>query len=519
MRGWIFFRITFLYCRPPGWLSTKNGNISVMKLSTLVFFGFLLILIMFSATTYINFRLAERVNENSEFVSNSASIVRTSNRFQRNMLNMVSGLRGYLFTGENYFIQSYDSAEQENIEILASLAELIPENSVQGKSIGEIQQLNKEWRTNFAAPLIQAKRMAFSSDSSQTVFTKMYREKLASGTEMTLNRKLQQKIRDLGNYEYNLRDIRRKELMESISFTRKTSFYLTTLSILLGIAIAIFLAYRISTRIMKMVNMADTIASGDYEAKSIDQGSDELGRLGRSLNHMAVVLSQNIALLQRKNEELGQFAHIVSHDLKAPLRGIDNVVTWIEEDHSNELSPKLKEYIQLIRGRLMRAENLIQGILMYARIGRENPSRENVDLNALFEEITDTLAVPPGFKIFVQQHLPEIYTERVPLQQVLSNLIINAIKYNDKTDGQVEVRFHDAGSHYVFTVRDNGPGIDEAYHDKIFMIFQTLQDSDSLESTGIGLAIVKKILDDRNQTIRLTSKKGKGTSFIFTWTK
>jgi signal transduction histidine kinase len=490
-----------------------------MKIANLIFLGFLLILILFSVTTYINYRQAEAVNENSEFFARSTTIVRHTNRFQRNILNMVSGLRGYLFTGEDHFIQAYDSAALENVAILNDLSALLPDTSKQRRALQEIEQLNNQWLQKFATPLIVAKKNASISDSSQTAFNRMYRQKLSDGEETKMNQQLQEKFRDFSNSEYNMREVRKEALTNAIRYTRKISFYLTTLSIVIGLAIAIFLAYRISTKILKMAHMADHIAAGNYDVQMADKGGDEISRLAKTLNHMAKVLSENFTLLKRKNDELGQFAHIVSHDLKAPLRGIDNVVTWIEEDHMHELTPKLQEYVRLIKGRLVRAESLIQGILSYARVGREMPAKESVDLNQLIQETLDNLAPKSRLTIQVQRNLPVIETERLPLQQVLSNLVGNAIKYHDKPDGKVSISFLEKSDAYEFKVKDNGPGIDENYHEKIFMIFQTLQERDSFESTGIGLAIVKKILDDRKQRITVKSSPGKGASFIFTWPK
>jgi signal transduction histidine kinase len=490
-----------------------------MKISYFILLGFLIILILFSITTYINFRQAEKVNENSEWFARSTTVVRNSNRFQRNILNMMSGLRGYLLTSENYFIQSYDSAALENENILTELSALVPDSSVQKKALIEIQNLNSQWIEEFARPLIDARKVSELSDSSQASFRSLYREKLVSGNEKNINRTLQLKFRDFSNYEYNLREERKEALTQSIAHTREVSFYLTTFSIAIGAVIAFFLAYRISTRIISMGKMADAIAGGNYEVHTKDTGSDELGQLARSLNHMSKVLAENFSLLKRKNEELDQFAHIVSHDLKAPLRGIDNVITWIEEDHTNELSPHMNEYIGLIKGRLIRAENLINGILTYARIGRESQAKESVDLNSLLLEIRESMPLRSGLQLHIEQGLPHISTERLPLQQVLSNLIGNAVKYHDKVDGWIRVYFRNNSDQYEFFIEDNGPGIAKNYHDKIFVIFQTLQERDSFESTGVGLAIVKKILDDRKQSIRVVSEPGKGSVFSFTWPK
>ena len=490
-----------------------------MKISHLIFLGFLAILIMFTIATYINYNQAEKVNENSEWFAKSTTIMRESNRFQRNILNMASGLRGYLLSGENYFIQSYDSAKQENIQILQQLNENIQDTSAQKTALGILISLNDTWVLDFADPLIAARKAAHLNDSSLQAYNKLYRDKLVFGAEQSINRSLQQRFRDFANYEYRLREARSEVLSLSIRQTRTISFYLTTFSIVLGFLISLFLAYRISTRIMAMVKMANTIASGNYEVHTADHGKDELSQLANSLNHMAEVLSENIRLLQRKNEELDQFAHIVSHDLKAPLRGIDNVITWIEEDYSNQLPPKISEYIQLIKGRLVRAENMIRGILLYARIGKENPEREYINLNALLQDIIENLAIRRGLTVDIQKDLPEIYSERIPLHQVLSNLIGNAIKYHDKPEGYIKVYVQQHPDYYKFFVEDNGPGISKTYHDKIFAIFQTLQARDSFESTGIGLAIVKKILDDRRLEIAVNSEPGKGTIFSFTWPK
>ena len=490
-----------------------------MKISYFILLGFLLILILFSITTYINFRQAEKVNENSEWFARSTTVVRNSNRFQRNILNMESGLRGYLLTGENYFIQAYDSAVLENNNILNEISALVPAGTVQRNSLREILRLNDQWILELAQPLIEAKKLASVSEGNLQSFNRLYREKLLAGTEKNINRALQVKFRDFSNYEYDLREVRKEALTKSIRQTREVSFYLTTFSIIIGVAIAFFLAYRISSRIMRMVRMSDMIAAGNYEVYTTDTGRDELSQLAHSLNHMAKVLSENIALLRRKNEELDQFAHIVSHDLKAPLRGIDNIITWIDEDHKKELSPKINEYLELIKGRLVRAENLINGILSYARVGKEMPLKEVVDLNALLLDIQENIKLRPGLKLEVQSGLPSIFTERIPLHQVLSNLINNAIKYHNKVEGQIRVYLKHAENHYEFFVEDDGPGIAKPYHDKIFMIFQTLQDRDSFESTGVGLAIVKKILDDRKQKIQVSSEPGRGSVFSFTWPK
>jgi signal transduction histidine kinase len=337
--------------------------------------------------------------------------------------------------------------------------------------------------------------------------------------ESTLNISLQQKIREFISLEYENRSKRRDVLSASVQKTKTISFTLTSFSVVMALFVVGFLTYRISNRISKMVKMADSIAAGNYEVHTEETGKDELSGLARSLNYMAKVLSFNISELKRKNLELDQFAHIVSHDMKAPLRGIDNVVTWIEEDHESELSPKVNNYLQLIKGRITRGENMIQGLLSYARIGKEKDHQEKIVLQSLIAEVLENFAIKPTTKITVSQNLPVLYTEKLPLLQIFSNLIGNAIKYNDKEEGEISIYHKEYSDYYEFFVQDNGPGISKTYHEKIFIIFQTLQERDSFESTGVGLAIVKKILDSRNEKIKLSSEPGKGSVFSFTWKK
>ena len=490
-----------------------------MRISYLIFLSFSFILLLFSITTFINYRQAEKVKENSEYVSKSSDIVRNANRFQRNIINMVSGLRGFLLTGENYFLQAYDSAAQENKTILVELFTVLPDTSVQYKMVSDIQELHNEWTGEFTGPLRQAKINAEASDKNVGYFNKLYKEKMFLSDESQLNIELQRKVREFINLEYENRTKRRDILSASVQKTKTISFTLTSFSVVLALSVVGFITYRISNRISKMVKMANSIAAGHYEVHTEETGKDELSGLARSLNYMAKVLSFNISELKRKNLELDQFAHIVSHDMKAPLRGIDNVVTWIKEDHETELSPKVNDYLELIKGRVTRGENLIQGLLSYARIGKEENHQEKIAVAALVEEVLENFSVKPGTTISVSPALPVIYTEKLPLLQIFSNLIGNAIKYNDKEKGEIAIYHKEYPDHWEFFVRDNGPGISKNYHGKIFMIFQTLQERDSFESTGVGLAIVKKILDSRSETIHITSEPGEGSVFSFTWKK
>ncbi|MEL6457462.1 MAG: PAS domain S-box protein [Cyanobacteria bacterium J06621_15] len=237
------------------------------------------------------------------------------------------------------------------------------------------------------------------------------------------------------------------------------------------------------------------------------------------LAQMNLILLQTTAELEKRNKELDQFAYVTSHDLKAPLRAIANLSEWIEEDLQAALTPDTQKQMDLLRGRVYRMEALINGLLQYSRVGRIKTEPETVVVAQLIAEIIDSIAPPQDFTIEIIGEMPTLVTERIPLQQVFSNLISNAIKHHNRSDGKVTISIQEQEKFYEFTVADDGKGIASQYHDKIFVIFQTLESRDKRENTGIGLAIVKRIIEENGGMITLESQLGEGTSFRFTWFK
>ncbi|MGK3963784.1 PAS domain-containing protein [Sorangium sp. So ce118] len=239
-----------------------------------------------------------------------------------------------------------------------------------------------------------------------------------------------------------------------------------------------------------------------------------------ALRQRADELAKLTEALQRMNRELDQFAYITSHDLKAPLRGIANLSQWIEDDAREHLSDESKRNLELLRNRVQRMDSLIDAILEYSRVGRVRVPTEVVAVGPLIEEVVDLLSPPEGFRVEVAGPLPSVVAERTLLQQVFMNLVSNAIKHHhDKARGRVVVSAADAGAHWRFTVADDGPGIAPRFHEKVFVIFQTLQAREKSGGTGIGLALVKKIIESNGGTIALDSDVGRGASFSFTWPK
>lgn len=223
--------------------------------------------------------------------------------------------------------------------------------------------------------------------------------------------------------------------------------------------------------------------------------------------------------LASSNKELEQFAYAVSHDLKAPLRGIDSLAGWLAEDYQDKLDQEGKKQLGLLKERVQRMYSLIDGILEYSRIGRIQGEPVAIDLNILLKEVTELIQVPAKIHILVKKGLPVIHAEKTRIHQLFQNLLSNAIKFMDKPKGKIEVGFTEDGHFWRFSVRDNGPGIDEKYFEKIFQLFQTLGMKENEEGTGVGLTLVKRIVETYGGRIWVESKVGEGTTFYFTLPK
>ncbi|HMQ30042.1 MAG TPA: PAS domain S-box protein [Chloroflexaceae bacterium] len=244
---------------------------------------------------------------------------------------------------------------------------------------------------------------------------------------------------------------------------------------------------------------------------------DEQKRAEAFARERGDVLARTTRLLEERNRELDQFAYITSHDLKAPLRGIANLAQWIEEDLGDHATDEIRSQLELLRGRAHRMEALIDGILQYSRVGRTSDKLEPVDVGELLEEVVDLLAPPPEATITVGPGMPTLLTDRVQLSQVFANLIGNALKHHGGPDATVTVSARTLGDGYEFAVADRGPGIAPQYHDRIFGIFQTLASRDRVEGSGLGLALVKKMVERQGGQIRVESEEGQGATFFFTW--
>jgi len=229
-------------------------------------------------------------------------------------------------------------------------------------------------------------------------------------------------------------------------------------------------------------------------------------------------LAEHHEELERSNKELATFAYVASHDLKSPLRGIFQISQWIEEDLGNGDILSIPSHMNLLRGRLRRMELLLDDLLAYSRAGRMEGGLSQIDLGVLAHDIFDMQALPDGFKLLTADDLPTFTTLATPLEQVLRNLFTNAVKHHDQSTGSIKLDWQPKNKdYYELSVTDDGPGIPPEYHERVFVMFQTLRPRDEVEGSGMGLALVKKIVENYGGKTSITSDGIRGTTIHFTW--
>jgi len=250
---------------------------------------------------------------------------------------------------------------------------------------------------------------------------------------------------------------------------------------------------------------------------------DERLVLEKSLREHQDTLEERVrtrtAELERSNQELDQFAYVASHDLKAPLRAVDNLAQWVAEDLGTDIPEETARHLKLMQQRVVRMEGLLDDLLHYSRAGRYEYQSEVVNCNMLIEEVVLLLDPPETFNVKVVSDLPTFETFKVPLLQTFQNLIGNAIKHHPRQDGHVRIDVSEAGDWWQFSIEDDGDGIAPEYHRQVFEMFKKLKSRDEVEGSGMGLAVVKKVIESFGGHIVLKSEKGQGTCFEFQWPK
>jgi signal transduction histidine kinase len=316
--------------------------------------------------------------------------------------------------------------------------------------------------------------------------------------------------------------IDRHEAMAPIRALLWKTVWVSFLLIFLGAALAYYFAEKLTKPILDLCKISEQIANGQLEKRIDHESNDEIGQMASNFNLMADRLVQSnkslhlkIEEMDRINESLNRFAHVVSHDLKSPLSSIIGLIDILNKRVSSNDNGDIRKMLGMAGLKASHMQNLINGILHYSISSTTDEQKEPVDLNELVTDILRQLEVPKHIEVTIED-LPVIHIERVLILQVFQNLISNSIKYMDKPIGKVTVGVKEIDGYHQFFIADNGFGIEHRNFEKIFDIFNKTNRLQGIESTGIGLSIVKRIIENKGGRICVESELGKGSTFFFT---
>lgn len=230
-------------------------------------------------------------------------------------------------------------------------------------------------------------------------------------------------------------------------------------------------------------------------------------------------LAQTVKKLTISNKELREFTRIAAHDLQTPLRAIGILSDWISEDYASKFDEKGQKHAQLLQGRAKRMSRLLNAVMHYSELSLVDKQQERLDLNIIMSKVIENIEPPDNVKITIENKLPTVIGVRRFIQELFGNLLTNAINCMDKPEGYIKIGCTDEDDSWKFSVADNGSGIEERYYEKIFKIFQMLALRDETEGVGIGLSIVKKIVELYDGRIWVESQPDLGSKFFFTLPK
>ena len=337
--------------------------------------------------------------------------------------------------------------------------------------------------------------------------------------------------------EQQLSELEFVTLISSVSFETLSNQYksqsaiqalvvllLALLTTVLIIAVAVRPLIRLITLARQAIDANDEMMPTTTMIREYSLLNSTLSQLIHASNQQKTLLLQlntqlehQVDKLEKTNKELDNFAYVASHDLKSPLRGIGLLATWVSQDLGDTLEAETAEHLELMRNRIARMEKLLDDLLTYSKVGRVNSELSEVNTHLLVEDIFGLLGAPSHFQLRCHDDFPTFTTFQVPLEQVLRNLIGNAIKHNNQQNGLIQVSVKEEADRYQFTVADNGPGIPLEHQQRVFGMYQTLRPRDEVEGSGMGLALVKKIVELYGGTVLLQSDGENGTQITFSW--
>lgn len=283
--------------------------------------------------------------------------------------------------------------------------------------------------------------------------------------------------------------------------------------LVIGLATLVVVERQINRRMSKLTHGVLALAGGTNDVDVDVTGSDEIGKMAYSLE----VFRSNAKELVRSNIELERFASVAAHDLRSPLRAIQDLIDWIAQDEDSNFSDESTELFALLENRVDRLNSLLTDLLVYSRVGSEADALASVNVREVVQETADMLDPQETFDVTYLGDVDTVMIVATPFHQTLRNLVNNSMKHHDRGGGKIDVSAEIRGGRIHCTVSDDGPGIDPKYHDKVFGLFQTLRPRDEIEGSGLGLAIIRKVVERYGGAITVTSDPdtARGSTFTF----
>jgi signal transduction histidine kinase len=438
-----------------------------LNLKMLFAFGSAIAILLF--VTVISYRSIAISSENDRWVLHTHEVLEHLQKLLYAMTNVESSSRGYILTGNDIYLNAYPVNVQSTERHLAAIRFLTSDNLEQQRQLPALEAV--------IAQKIEATQRVSAVRRTEGLVAAVAAIEIGRGPRLMAE--LEEIIGRMRSEEERLLLLRNAEAKRSVSHTK--------IILIFGTVLGVFTAGAAGWSVLR---------------------DDSRRRLAETT-------------LRAVNQELEEFAYAASHDLKAPLRVIDNASQWLEEDLQEHLTGESRESMKLLRSRVMRMEKLLDDLLEYSRIGRTTDQRhvEIISGDALLDNILTLLSPREGFAVSASPRFSQIQVYRMPLQQILMNLVGNAIKHHDKSTGRIEITVEDRGVDHAFAVSDDGPGIPAQFHDQVFRMFQTLRPRDQVEGSGMGLAMVRKNIELVGGTIKLESADGRGSMFSFTLPK
>ena len=492
-----------------------------MKLRTQLLLGFGIIVILLASGSTFTYLSLSSLIETSHWVKHTHDVVSNANHLEKILIDLETGERGFLITGNEEFLSPYLDGIKEYNDHMENLIKSVSDNQHQANHLVKINGMVNGWLENVAFPFIEMRRQG-DMESIVTLVN--------SGKGKDIIDSVREEISLFVLTEKKLLDIRTKKYDHAANHAIVVKF----LEILIIVLSCVLTAYCLNRTInikmggepSEIEDITRRIAGGNYD---IEIGGKEPFGILKSVMIMSASLksyttkleeriSQRTEELQKSNERLEQFAYAASHDLREPLRTISGFADLVESRLADNPDEKLNKYLFFIRQGTERLANLIEDLLSYSRVGKDVEVSE-INIELLVQSVTENLheLIKENTATIEMEEMPTICSNRTALVHIFQNLIENAVQYKrDDEAPKISISSEDRENEVLFIVTDNGLGIKKKYEDKVFLLFQRIHLDRNNSGTGAGLAIVKKCVERCGGEIYLESFPGKGTTFFFT---